>query len=141
VLLLLGTALLRRAEHFWLSVGGALERGETLAEAAAREMREETGLSVDAAALGEPIGLSVIEFTSFGVLPVVQHQTYFAVAAAPGAAVSLDQLGAIERLTIVGHAWLTADELAGRAERVSDPELPRLMRAAVSAAYPLSGDG
>jgi 8-oxo-dGTP pyrophosphatase MutT (NUDIX family) len=134
VLLLLGAELLRRRERFWLSVGGALERGETLAEGAARELREETGMSVGPAALGEPIGTSVIEFTSFGLLPVVQHQTYYALAAAAGATVSLDHLGAIERLTIVGYAWLTADELAARAERASDPELPRLMRAAVAVA-------
>ena len=140
MLLLLAVALPRHGQRFWLSVGGALERGETLVQAAARELHEETGLSVDPAGLGAPIGTSLIEFTSFGVLPVTQHQTYFAVAA-PGATVSLHGLGAVERLTIAGHAWLSADDLAARAEPVSDPELPRLMRAAVAAAYPAAPDG
>ena len=80
VLLLLGTPLPRRRRRFWMSVGGGLERGETLVQAAARELHEETGIAADPAALGEPVGTSLIEFTSFGLLPVGQHQTYFALA-------------------------------------------------------------
>jgi 8-oxo-dGTP pyrophosphatase MutT (NUDIX family) len=76
VLLLLGTALLRHGERFWMSVGGGLERGETRVQAAARELHEETGIAADPAALGEPAGTSLIAFTSFGLLPVRQHQTY-----------------------------------------------------------------
>jgi 8-oxo-dGTP pyrophosphatase MutT (NUDIX family) len=132
VLLLLGRELLRRGDHFWLSVGGGIERGETLVQAAARELREETGIAVDPAALGSAIGTSVIEFTSFGVLSVTQHQTYFAVAVA-GTGVSFADQGALERRTIAGYEWLSAAGLAARPERVSDPELPRLMRAAVAA--------
>jgi 8-oxo-dGTP pyrophosphatase MutT (NUDIX family) len=132
VLLLLGRELLRRADHFWLSVGGGIERGETVAQAAVRELREETGIAVDAADLGRAIGTTVIEFTSFGVLAVTQHQTYFAVAV-QDTGVSFAEQGAVERLTIAGHDWLSADGLVARPERLSDPELPRLIRVAVAA--------
>ena len=64
----------------WLTIGGGLEPGETLAEAAAREMREETGITVEPAALGRPIGTTVIRYIAFGVLPVADYLTYFAVA-------------------------------------------------------------
>jgi 8-oxo-dGTP pyrophosphatase MutT (NUDIX family) len=131
VLLLLGKELFGNGDRFWLSVGGGLERGETLALAAARELHEEAGITVDPAALGVPIGTSVIEYVSFGVLPVTQHQTYFAVAV-DDTAVSFARQGAIERLTIGGHAWLSANGAADRTERFSDPELPRLMRVAVA---------
>ncbi len=131
VLLQLGRELHRRGDRFWLTIGGGAERGETLAEAAAREMREEAGINVDPAELGEPVGATVIEYSAFAVLPVTQYQTYFAIAAG-GAEVSFAHQSLIERLTIERHEWLSADELEQRPERLADPELPRLMRAAVT---------
>jgi len=47
VLLQLGRGLLTRGECRWLTIGGGLEPGETPAEAAVREMREEVGITVD----------------------------------------------------------------------------------------------
>jgi 8-oxo-dGTP pyrophosphatase MutT (NUDIX family) len=47
--------VLRRSEKqggYWHSVAGALEQGETYAEAAARELLEETGLSAEPRDLG-----------------------------------------------------------------------------------------
>ena len=80
VLLQLGRELHRRSDRFWLTIGGGAERGETLREAAAREMREEAGIDVDPAALGTPLGTTVIEYRLFALLPVTQYQTYFAIA-------------------------------------------------------------
>jgi 8-oxo-dGTP pyrophosphatase MutT (NUDIX family) len=132
VLLLLGTDLFRRADHYWLSVGGGVERGETLAEAAVRELHEEVGLALAPGDLGAPIATSVIEFGMFGLLPVTQQQAYFAVAV-PDTTVTFAGQGWIERRCMVGHAWLSPEGLAARAERLSDPDLPKLAGAAVAA--------
>jgi 8-oxo-dGTP pyrophosphatase MutT (NUDIX family) len=132
VLLQLGRELHRRSDRFWLTIGGGAERGETLAEAGAREMREEAGIDVDPADLGEPIGTTVIDYALFALLPVTQRQTYFAVAV-DGSGVNLAHQSLIERLTIERHEWLSADELEARPERIVDGELPRLIRAAVAA--------
>jgi 8-oxo-dGTP pyrophosphatase MutT (NUDIX family) len=132
VLLQLGRELHRRDDRFWLTIGGGTERGETLAEAASREMREEAGIDVDPAMLGEPIGRTVVEYSVFALLPVTQYQTYFAIAV-DDAAVKFAHQSLIERLTIERHEWLSEEELAGRPERLTDPGLPRLMRAAVAA--------
>jgi 8-oxo-dGTP pyrophosphatase MutT (NUDIX family) len=132
VLLQLGRELHRRSDRFWLTIGGGTERGETLAEAAAREMREEAGIDVEPATLGVPIGVTVIDYALFAVLPVTQSQTYFAVAV-DNAEVSFAHQSLIERLTIERHEWLSADELERRPERIPDAELPRLIRAAVAA--------
>ena len=132
MLLQLGRELHRRGDRFWLTIGGGAERGETLAEAAAREMREEAGIDIDPASLGGPLGTTVIEYAALAVLPVTQHQTYFAVAL-DNAVVDFSHQSLIERLTIERHQWLSADELERRPERLADPEMPRMMRAAVAA--------
>jgi 8-oxo-dGTP pyrophosphatase MutT (NUDIX family) len=133
VLLQLGRDRFPRDERYWLTIGGGKARGETLAQAGAREMREEAGIDVDPAALGEPIGSTVVEYSAFGLVPVRQYQTYFAVAV-DDAEVNPRHQGLIERLGIERHEWLSAGELERRPERLADPELPRLLRAAVTAA-------
>jgi 8-oxo-dGTP pyrophosphatase MutT (NUDIX family) len=140
VLLQLGRELHRRSDRFWLTIGGGAERGETLAEAAAREMREEAGIDVDPAELGASLGTTVIEYRLFALLPVTQHQTYFAIAV-DDAQVSFAHQSLIERLTIERHEWLSPDELERRPERLADPDTPRLMRAAVAAVRDHDGPG
>ena len=134
-LLQLAHGLLWRGDRRWLTIGGALEPGETLAEAAAREMREEAGIAVDPAALGRPLGTTVIRYTAFGLLPVIDYQTYFAIAL-DQAELSFAEQSPLERLVIEAHEWLSADELDQRPERLTDEEMPRLIRAAAAAVRP-----
>jgi len=131
VLLLRGWDLLRPYDRFWFSVGGGAHRGEPLRAAAAREMREEIGLDLDEARLGQPIETSAIEFTQLG-LRIVQDQEYYAVAVPADVAVSLAGMVWLERLTVTGHGWLTADELTADPIRSSDPRLPEMVRLAVA---------
>ncbi len=39
----------------WLTPGGAIDDGESTLEAAVRELREETGMTIDPKVLGEPV--------------------------------------------------------------------------------------
>ena len=48
---------------FWFTIGGGAEQGESLRDAATRELREETGIVIDSAALGEPIAHNTVEFS------------------------------------------------------------------------------
>jgi 8-oxo-dGTP pyrophosphatase MutT (NUDIX family) len=131
VLLLHGWDPRRPDDPFWFTIGGAAEDGETMPEAGARELREEAGIVVDPARLGEPIEVSTIEF-SWGGMDLVQGQTFFAVAIDdPG--VSFAEQDPLERATIDKHGWLRPEELEGGGERPADPEIPRLMRAAIAA--------
>ncbi|HET9966934.1 MAG TPA: NUDIX domain-containing protein [Streptosporangiaceae bacterium] len=114
---------------FWFAIGGAAEEGESLAAAAARELYEETRITVDPADLGEPIAEQAIEF-SWGGHHIVQDQVFFAVLVT-SAEVSLDGLDQWERATTDTYGWLAASELDG-AGRPAHPDIPDLMRAAVA---------
>ena len=132
VLLLHGWDPVRPDDPFWFSIGGAVEHGETLRDAAVRELEEEAGITVAAERLGEPFETAPIDFTWAG-MRFDQDQTFFAVAVVD-AEVSFDGQESLERATIDKHGWLRPEELeTGEAGRPADPELPRLMRAAVAA--------
>jgi 8-oxo-dGTP pyrophosphatase MutT (NUDIX family) len=131
VLLLHGWDPERPDDPFWFTIGGAAEPGESLALAAARELREEAGIVIDAARLGTPIEVSPIVFAWAGVR-FEQDQTFFAVAV-DDTAVSFAGQDPLERATIDKHAWLYPGELEEGTERPADPEIPRLMRAAIAA--------
>jgi 8-oxo-dGTP pyrophosphatase MutT (NUDIX family) len=131
VLLLHGWDPATPDDPFWFTIGGAIEGGETHPEAAARELREEAGITVEPTAFGEPIETSYIEFTWAGIR-FEQDQTFYAVLI-EGAEVSFAGLEALERATTDKHGWLWPEDLEGGAERPADPQIPRLMRLAVLA--------
>ena len=131
MLLLHGWDPVRPDHQFWFTIGGAVEPGETLREAAARELLEEAGIVVDQATLGEPIETSLIEFSWAG-MDFVQDQTFYAIAVRD-AEVSFAGQEALEQATIDKHGWLRPEDLGSGDERPADPELPRLMRLAMAA--------
>jgi 8-oxo-dGTP pyrophosphatase MutT (NUDIX family) len=117
---------------FWFTIGGAAEDGESLRDAAARELYEETRISVDPARLGEPIAEQTIEF-SWGGHHILQDQVFYAVpvTSAEALGVSLEGLDQWEQATTDKYGWLAASDLEGD-ERPAHPDIPDLIRAAVA---------
>jgi len=114
---------------FWFTIGGAAEDGESLPEAAARELYEEARIAVDPAELGEPVAEQTIEF-SWGGHHIVQDQVFFAVQV-NSPEVSLEGLDQWEQATTDKYGWLAASDLEGD-DRPAHPDIPDLIRAAVA---------
>jgi 8-oxo-dGTP pyrophosphatase MutT (NUDIX family) len=128
VLLLHGFDPARPDEPYWITVGGGAEPGEGLAQAAARELREETGIAATAADLGDPVWHEVSEF-GFDGRKYRQEQDYFLLrAGAPD--VRMDGLEHEEAAVIDGYRWWSAEELETTGEAYYPRELPRLLREA-----------
>ncbi|WP_276206401.1 NUDIX hydrolase [Thermoactinospora rubra] len=114
----------------WFTIGGAMEDGETLQEAAARELHEEAGILVEPAAFAPPYGTSTIRFT-FGEWDITQDQTFLAVYVGD-APVSLDRMEEIEKATTIGWRWWSAEELEDSDVLYHPEDLPTLIKQAVS---------
>ena len=117
---------------FWFTIGGAADPGESLRDAGARELYEETRISVDPAQLGEPIAEQTIEF-SWGGHHILQDQVFYAVpvTSAEALGISLEGLDQWEQATTDKYGWLAASDLDG-GDRPAHPDIPDLMRAAVA---------
>ena len=136
VLLLHGFDPARPDEPYWFTIGGGAEPGESLAQAAARELLEETGISARADELGQPVWHEVTDFSYDGI-SYRQEQDFFALRI--GSAVVLtDGLDDEEAAVIDGHRWWTMAELDSTSEMFYPRELPRLLRELAMRAAPPS---
>jgi 8-oxo-dGTP pyrophosphatase MutT (NUDIX family) len=125
-LLLRGSDPARPGLRWWFTPGGGLDAGETSAEGAVRELREETGLRIDPAELGEPVWHQVTHF-SYDNRTYRQEQDFYLVRV-PEWQVDTAGFDVEEQRTIDAHRWWTADELAGTDETIFPEELPDLLR-------------
>jgi 8-oxo-dGTP pyrophosphatase MutT (NUDIX family) len=104
------------AGTWWFTVGGGVDPGESLVDAAARELFEETGLRCSPADLGEPVHEETSPF-SFSGRTIVQRNTFFRLRID---AHDVDTAGFndLENSSIVEHRWWTADELRATSDSI-----------------------
>jgi 8-oxo-dGTP pyrophosphatase MutT (NUDIX family) len=117
VLMVRGHDVDNPARGWWFTIGGGIDPGETAAEAAARELREEAGLLIDAEALVGPVATRTAAF-AFARQTVRQDEEYFlARIGAPGPVVT-DGWTDVERSFMDDVRWLSLDDLAAVAQEV-----------------------
>jgi 8-oxo-dGTP pyrophosphatase MutT (NUDIX family) len=129
----------RPGDLHWISIGGAVDPGESRVEAALRELREETGIEAEAGDLTEPIHHGDYRFSWDGV-EYLNRATVYAFPCDRRVEVSLAGLEPGEVGNVLGAAWWTPDELAadGTAANLDLPDVMSLAIAAVRDGRPLT---
>ncbi|WP_431265171.1 NUDIX hydrolase [Roseateles chitinivorans] len=112
---------------FWATPGGGVEPGESFAEAAIRELREETGIV--ASDVGESIATRDFELLLPDGERVWAQERFFVVRTADRA-LTRDDWTALERQVMADHRWWSADELATTTATVWPEDLPGMLRTA-----------
>ena len=111
--------------YYWLTPGGGVEKDESLAEAAARELHEEIGLRVAPGELGRPIALSS-GYADIGWASGLFRDDYF-VHRVVAHEVDTSGFDAFERRYDAGHRWWPVDELASTSEIIYPLDLVPLL--------------
>jgi len=120
----------------WLTPGGGLRPGEPVAEAAARELREETGISAGPDELGPVVAYSEGQWSADGQV-FDAHDSFFWLRVAD-ATVDTSAQEDLERSLITGHRWWTVDELAATTELVYPIGVAGLLRTLLTEGRPAS---
>lgn len=115
-------------DDYWFTPGGGLEPGESLQQAARREVLEEVGVSLRE--LGSPVLREEIVFPFMGK-SVHQKQVFFLVHL-DSSEVSVTGWNELERRTVRAYRWWAMDEIQNSQERIYPPNLVSLMKGTVS---------
>ena len=110
---------------FWCTPGGAVDPGESYAEAARRELREETGLELDC---GPEVAQRHVEFVTIEGVPVTADERYFRVRTD---AFEIDTTGhtPLEQRVMQSWRWFARDEIATHPEMIFPEDLLALLAA------------
>jgi 8-oxo-dGTP pyrophosphatase MutT (NUDIX family) len=119
------------APRWWFTVGGAAQQGETLPQAAVRELEEETGLRVEPGDMIGPVWRrdAVIDFNA----SVIRSEEMFFVHRTRRFEPSTAGRTGLERAYIHGHRWCDATmigELVANGETVYPLQLGELLQEA-----------
>lgn len=113
------------AEHFWFTVGGGVEPGETVAEAAVREIFEETGFS--------DVALGPVVWRRESVIPAMDtrepllFEENYLLGRTGGGAPSRAGWNEIERRLVDDIRWWSIDELGLSQEAIYPRDLAQIL--------------
>ncbi len=95
--------------RFWFPIGGKIEEGESVQEAALREIFEETGITKDKIELGPIVWFGEFDLVLSRKLQHLKEQ--FIVGKTKQKSISLDNLTDEERVVVKHVAWFSLDKI------------------------------
>jgi len=111
-------------QRFWATPGGGFDPGETYAQAACRELLEETGLAVEDP--GPEVHRRIATFR----MPdgdIVRADERFFLVRVEGALISTERWTDLEREVMRTHRWWSADELRCLPDQIWPEDLHDLL--------------
>ncbi|MCU1691503.1 MAG: hydrolase [Frankiales bacterium] len=118
---------------WWITPGGGLDPGESAAQGAARELREETGLDLPAAALGDPVHARIAEFVFDG--QAYRQSEQFFLARVDAHEVDTAGFTALEVASVLRHRWWEPAALKGTDDVVYPADLLAVLARAAGGAW------
>jgi 8-oxo-dGTP pyrophosphatase MutT (NUDIX family) len=110
-------------ESFWATPGGAVDPGETYAQAGMRELFEETGIVAD---IGPEVAQRRVEFVTIEGEPVTADERYFLIRV-DACAISSEGHTELERRVMTGHRWWNLHDLPASSEIIFPEDLADLI--------------
>jgi 8-oxo-dGTP pyrophosphatase MutT (NUDIX family) len=121
--------------EYYVTPGGGLEADETLAEGAAREVFEETGLRVDPGALGRVVAETAGDWSDSPDLVIHSEDAFFFLRV-PHFDPVRDRLEDIERAEFTEARWLALGEVAAADALVFPARIAALLKGLLAGVTP-----
>lgn len=123
--------------EYYVTPGGGLDPGESLQQAAVREVFEETGLRVDPESLGPVVAETAGSWSDGPDLVIHSEDAYFFLRV-PHFEPVRDRLEEVEQAEFTSSRWLTPDEVAAADALVFPAAVADLLKALVAEVRPVA---